>query len=90
MSEIFTELFLPDENQEPPLWNLADEWAVPKIDPTTWKHKTSLWQWITIGSFGRPAGVFNNLLSKVINKNPGKNFNQFVNDYRLQEAKGCF
>ncbi|MCB0458382.1 MAG: AraC family transcriptional regulator, partial [Flavobacteriaceae bacterium] len=32
-------------------------------------------------------GFSTHLLSKVINKKSGKNFNQFVNDYRLNEAK---
>ena len=33
-------------------------------------------------------GFSTHLLSKVINDKAGKNFNQFINDYRLEEAEG--
>jgi AraC-like DNA-binding protein len=32
-------------------------------------------------------GFSTHLLSKIINKKSGKNFNHFINDYRLREAE---
>ncbi len=83
----FSELFLPDENKD----NSFEESLLNELYRKLTLHmeleKPYIDNELRLVNLADQLGFSTHLLSKVINKKSGKNFNQFVNDYRLQEAK---
>ncbi|MEZ4794691.1 MAG: helix-turn-helix domain-containing protein [Flavobacteriaceae bacterium] len=85
--EFFTELFLPDENQDLPFETSLMNELFQKLTHHMETQKPFIDNELRLVHLADQLGFSTHLLSKVINKKSGKNFNQFVNDYRLQEAK---
>lgn len=83
----FSELFLPDENKDSSFEESLMNELYRKLTLHMELEKPYIDNELRLVHLADQLGFSTHLLSKVINKKSGKNFNQFVNDYRLQEAK---
>lgn len=83
----FSELFLPDENKDSSFEESLMNELYRKLTLYMELEKPFIDNELRLVNLADQLGFSTHLLSKVINKKSGKNFNQFVNDYRLQEAK---
>lgn len=83
----FSELFLPDENKDSSFEESLMNELYRKLTLYMELEKPYIDNELRLVNLADQLGFSTHLLSKVINKKSGKNFNQFVNDYRLQEAK---
>lgn len=85
--EFFSKLFLPIENRSETFEdNLINEFynnLVLYIE----KEKPFIDNELRLSNLADKVGYSTHLLSKVINKKSGKNFNSFINEYRLLEAE---
>ncbi|RZM29140.1 MAG: AraC family transcriptional regulator [Pedobacter sp.] len=71
---------VPDEDHR---W--MEEWK-PKVDDLMTVEKIYLDPELTLTDLAKKVGTNASLLSKVINGTYGKNFNDYVNEFRVQEA----
>lgn len=85
--EFLTELFLPVDNKDSSLEESLLHEFYQKLTKHMASEKPYIDNELRLVNLADQLGFSTHLLSKVINKKSGKNFNQFVNDYRLQEAK---
>lgn len=85
--EFFTELFLPSENADASFEESLMNELYTKLTRYMETEKPYIDNELRLVNLADSLGFSTHLLSKVINKKSEKNFNQFVNDYRLQEAK---
>ncbi len=85
--EFLTELFLPVENKDSSFEESLLHEFYQKLTKHMVTQKPYIDNELRLVNLADQLGFSTHLLSKVINKKSGKNFNQFVNDYRLQEAK---
>ncbi|MEL6636730.1 MAG: AraC family transcriptional regulator [Bacteroidota bacterium] len=85
--------FKPEEKDQAPEKPLLDS---PELE--RWRQKALrlleeekiyLNPKLTLSEMAEQMGVNNNLLSQVINKGFGKNFNQLINDYRIEAFKAA-
>ncbi len=83
----FTELFLPIENKDSSFEESLLNEFYRKLTRHMDVEKPYIDNELRLVHLADQLGFSTHMLSKVINKKSGKNFNQFVNDYRLQEAK---
>ena len=85
--EFFTNLFLPIENKEDSFEDhLINEFYNNLISYIE-SEKPFMDNELRLSNLADQVGYSTHLLSKVINKKSGKNFNSFINDYRLLEAE---
>lgn len=85
--EMYSQLFLPDLNKEDSLeLSLLNE-LFGKLNSHMKQTKPYTDNELRLVHLADQLGYTPHLLSKVINKKSGKNFNQFVNNYRLEEAQ---
>ncbi|WP_299115228.1 helix-turn-helix domain-containing protein [uncultured Winogradskyella sp.] len=85
--EFFAELFLPIKNKEDSFEdNLINEFYNNLINYIE-REKPFKDNELRLANLADKVGYSTHLLSKVINKKSGKNFNSFINDYRLIEAE---
>jgi len=87
--EFFSQFFLPSETSEDTSIEestMIDE-LYSKLTHYMKTEKPFIDNELRLVNLADALGFSTHLLSKVINKKSGKNFNQFVNDYRLNEAK---
>jgi len=83
----FSELFLPMEDKDATFEESLMNELYRKLTRHMEVEKPYIDNELRLVHLADQLGFSTHLLSKVINKKSGKNFNQFVNDYRLQEAK---
>ena len=85
--EFFSNVFLPIENKAESFEdNLINEFYNNLINYIELK-KPFKDNELRLANLADQVGYSTHLLSKVINKKSGKNFNSFINDYRLLEAE---
>ncbi|HAT65293.1 MAG TPA: hypothetical protein DCS66_11940, partial [Flavobacteriaceae bacterium] len=85
--EFFAELFLPNNNKDTSFEESLMNELYVKLTKHMEIEKPFIDNELRLVNLADDLGFSTHLLSKVINKKSGKNFNQFINDYRLQEAK---
>ncbi|MBW2936681.1 helix-turn-helix domain-containing protein [Aureisphaera sp. CAU 1614] len=85
--EFFAELFLPNNNKDTSFEESLMNELYVKLTKHMETEKPFIDNELRLVNLADNLGFSTHLLSKVINKKSGKNFNQFINDYRLQEAK---
>ncbi|MEZ4858631.1 MAG: helix-turn-helix domain-containing protein [Flavobacteriaceae bacterium] len=85
--EFFSELFLPSEHADASFEETLMNELYFKLTHYMETEKPFIDNELRLVNLADSLGFSTHLLSKVINKKSGKNFNQFINDYRLQEAK---
>jgi AraC-like DNA-binding protein len=85
--ELFANLFLPiknkDESFESSLLNEFYENVTKYME----SKKPYIDNELRLVNLADQIGFSTHLLSKIINKKSGKNFNNFINEYRLNEAE---
>ncbi len=82
--------FKPEEKEDPektPLIDIGLEDWKQKVLGLLEEEKIYLNPKLTLREMATELKVNNNLLSQVINQGFGKNFNQLINDYRVEEFK---
>ena len=85
--EMFSALFLPVSADEPNLdANLINEFY-DNLVAFMKKEKLYLDSELRMVNVADQIGYSTHMLSQIINEKYGKNFNQFINDYRLEEAE---
>ncbi|MEO1033543.1 MAG: helix-turn-helix domain-containing protein [Bacteroidota bacterium] len=85
--EFFSEVFLPIENKSDSFEDhLLNEFYSNLINYIE-REKPFKDNELRLANLADKIGYSTHLLSKVINKKSGKNFNTFINDYRLLEAE---
>lgn len=85
--EFFAELFLPIENKNDSFEdNLINEFYNNLVNYIE-REKPFKDNELRLANLADQVGYSTHLLSKIINKKSGKNFNSFINDYRLLEAE---
>lgn len=85
--EFFSNLFLPIENKQETFEDhLINEFYNNLIHYIE-QEKPFTDNELRLANLADKVGYSTHLLSKVINKKSGKNFNNFINDYRLLEAE---
>lgn len=85
--EFFSELFIPIENKTDRFEdNLINEFYSNLVNYIN-REKPFKDNELRLANLADKVGYSTHLLSKVINKKSGKNFNSFINDYRLIEAE---
>ena len=85
--EFFSQLFLPSEHGDASFEESLMNELYTKLTRYMETEKPFIDNELRLVNLADSLGFSTHLLSKVINKKARKNFNQFVNDYRLQEAK---
>lgn len=85
--EFFSQLFLPSQNADASFEESLMNELYLKLTRYMEIEKPFIDNELRLVNLADSLGFSTHLLSKVINKKSGKNFNQFVNDYRLLEAK---
>ncbi len=85
--EFFAELFLPNKDKDASFEESLMNELFQKLTKHMETEKPFIDNELRLVNLADDLGFSTHLLSKVINKKSGKNFNQFINDYRLQEAK---
>lgn len=85
--EFFSNLFLPIENRQDTFEDhLINEFYNNLVNYIE-SEKPFTNNELRLANLADKIGYSTHLLSKVINKKSGKNFNSFINDYRLLEAE---
>ncbi len=85
--EFFSEVFLPIENKAESFEdNLINEFYNNLVNYIE-REKPFKDNELRLANLADKVGYSTHLLSRVINKKSGKNFNSFINDYRLLEAE---
>jgi len=85
--EIYRQLFLPDPNKVASLEsNMLNE-LYNNLTNYMEREKPYTDNELRLVHLADQLGFSTHLLSRVINKKSGKNFNKFVNEYRLKEAE---
>ncbi|MBC2846665.1 helix-turn-helix domain-containing protein [Winogradskyella flava] len=85
--EFISEVFLPIENKKDSFEdNLINEFYNNLVNYIE-SEKPFKDNELRLANLADKVGYSTHLLSKVINKKSGKNFNSFINDYRLLEAE---
>jgi len=85
--EFFSNVFLPIENKQDTLEDhLINEFYNNLVNYIE-HEKPFTDNELRLANLADKVGHSTHLLSKVINKKSGKNFNSFINHYRLQEAE---
>ncbi|MBV7270001.1 helix-turn-helix domain-containing protein [Winogradskyella luteola] len=85
--EFFVQLFLPIKNKEDSFEdNLINEFYDNLISYIE-REKPFKDNELRLANLADKVGYSTHLLSKIINKKSRKNFNHFINDYRLLEAE---
>lgn len=85
--EFHAKLFLPNPNREDTLENTMMNELYMKVTNYMEQEKPYIDNELRLVHLADQLGFSTHLLSKVINKRSGKNFNKFVNEYRLREAE---
>ncbi len=85
--EFHAKLFLPNPNKEDTLENTMMNELYLKVTNYMEQEKPYIDNELRLVHLADQLGFSAHLLSKVINKKSGKNFNKFVNEYRLREAE---
>jgi AraC-like DNA-binding protein len=85
--EFFAQLFLPNASRDDSLENRLLNELYFKVTNCMEQQKPYTNNELRLVHLADQLGFSTHLLSKVINKKSGKNFNNFVNDYRLEEAE---
>lgn len=85
--EFYTQLFLPPKETEKPLEQTFLSELFQNVVNYMNTKKPYVDNELRLVNLADQLGFSTHLLSKVINHNAGKNFNQFINDYRLEEAE---
>lgn len=85
--EFFANLFLPNAGKDDSLENTMMNELYLKVTNYMEQHKPYTDNELRLVHLADQLGFSTHLLSKVINNRSGKNFNKFVNDYRLNEAE---
>ncbi|MCB0466573.1 MAG: AraC family transcriptional regulator [Aequorivita sp.] len=85
--EFFVQLFLPDQNKDNSFEESLLNEFYAKLTKYMENEKPFIDNELRLVNLADSLGFSTHLLSKVINKKSGKNFNQYINDYRLLEAK---
>lgn len=85
--EFFTKLFLPKQNTLDSFEDDLLSEIYNKLTNFMETEKPYTDNELRLVNVADSLGFSTHLLSKVVNRKSGKNFNQFVNEYRLQEAK---
>ncbi len=85
--EFFTKLFLPKQNTSDSFEDALLNEIYNKLTKHMETDKPYIDNELRLVNLADSLGFSTHLLSKVINRKSGKNFNQYVNEYRLKEAK---
>jgi len=85
--EFYSQLFLPIKNKDDSFEQSLMSELHDKLTVHMDREKPFIDNELRLVHLADQLGFSTHLLSKVINKKTGMNFNQFVNDYRLQEAE---
>lgn len=85
--EFYSKLFIPIQNQNESLEHTLLNELFQNVTVYMETKKPYIENELRLVHMADYLGFSIHLLSKVINNKSGKNFNQFVNDYRLQEAE---
>ncbi|NNM21934.1 MAG: AraC family transcriptional regulator [Flavobacteriaceae bacterium] len=85
--EFYTQLFLPDENKKESLEDTLMNELYKNVTNYMEQKKPYIDNELRLVQLADQLGFSAHLLSKVINKKSGMNFNKFVNEYRLLEAE---
>ncbi|RDK84202.1 AraC family transcriptional regulator [Marinirhabdus gelatinilytica] len=85
--EFYAEIFLPNVSNFESFENQILEELYKKITSHMAQEKPYLDNELRLANLADQLGFTTHLLSKVINKKSGGNFNQFVNQYRLEAAE---
>ncbi len=84
--ELYAQLFLPIKNRDETFENSLLNELYEKLTQHMEQEKPYTDNELRLVHLADQLGFSTHLLSKVINKKSGMNFNQFVNSYRLKEA----
>ncbi len=84
--DFFSDLFLPIENKDSFEDNLINEFYNNLVSHIE-REKPYTDNELRLANLADKVGYSTHLLSKVINKKSGKNFNSFINEYRILEAE---
>ncbi|GAB5399157.1 MAG: hypothetical protein Aureis2KO_07420 [Aureisphaera sp.] len=85
--ELYSQLFLPIKNKNESLESSLMSELFERLTQHMEQEKPFIDNELRLVHLADQLGFSTHLLSKVINKKAGKNFNQFVNEYRLLEAQ---
>ena len=85
--ELYSHLFLPIKNKKESFESSLMSELFEKLTQHMEREKPFIDNELRLVHLADQLGFSTHLLSKVINKKAGKNFNQFVNEYRLLEAQ---
>ena len=85
--ELFKPLFLPKKIDQTPLPNSTINVFYKTLITHLENEKPYLDSELRLTSLADQVSFSSHLLSQIINKKSGKNFNQFINDFRLKEAE---
>lgn len=85
--ELFSNLFLPIKNKSESFENSLLNELYENLTNYMKYNKPYIDNELRLVNLADQLGFSTHLLSKVINKKYGKNFNSFVNEYRLNEAE---
>ncbi len=85
--ELFTNLFIPIQNKKESFETSLLNEFYENLTVYMEKEKPYIDNELRLVNLADKVGFSTHLLSKVINKKSGKNFNAFINDYRLKEAE---
>ena len=85
--ELFTHLFLPLKNKNESFETSMLNEFYENLTNYMEQKKPYIDNELRLVNLADQLGFSTHLLSKIINKKYGKNFNSFVNDYRLKEAE---
>ncbi|MDC8003228.1 helix-turn-helix domain-containing protein [Aureisphaera galaxeae] len=85
--ELYSQLFLPIKNKNESFEASLMSELFEKLTQHMEQEKPFIDNELRLVHLADQLGFSTHLLSKVINKKAGKNFNQFVNEYRLLEAQ---
>jgi AraC-like DNA-binding protein len=85
--ELFTQLFLPIKNKDESFETSMLNEFYENLTNYMEQKKPYIDNELRLVNLADQLGFSTHLLSKIINNKYGKNFNSFVNDYRLKEAE---
>ncbi len=85
--EFFSNLFLPVKNKDETFETSMLNEFYDNVTSYMEHQKPYIDNELRLVNLADQVGFSTHLLSKIINKKSGKNFNNFVNEYRLKEAK---
>lgn len=85
--ELYAQLFLPVKNKDASVESALTAEFYEYLTGYMAKEKPYLDNELRLVHLADKVGFSTHLLSRIINEESGKNFNQFINDYRLEEAE---